>query len=156
MPPSRRARRPDVTSRAALAIALLGAAAGAQPPARFPAGADVVGVDVSVVDGDGRPVRDLAAADFAVEVDGRPRRVLSADFVDYERPAARPPVTADTGVAPSATITPVAAVEPAAPRRFVVIAVDRGELSAGGIHWTVGALPSMLDRLQPGEIGRAS
>ena len=60
-------------ARVALPVLLLGAAAGAQTPPRFPAGADVVSVDVSVVDGDGRPVRGLTAADFVVEVDGRPR-----------------------------------------------------------------------------------
>jgi VWFA-related protein len=137
-------------ARLALAFLLLGAAAGAQTP-RFPAGADVVGVDASVVDGDGRPVRDLRASDFEVEVDGRARRVLSADFVDYGPPVADPPVVADAGVGPSATNTAAAAAPPPAQRRFVVIAVDRGELSGGGIHRAVGALPALLERLGPGD-----
>ena len=131
----------------AVAVVLLGAVAGAQTPPRFPADADVVGVDASVVDGDGRPIRDLHAADFEVEVDGQPRRVLSADFVDYERPQSGPSAAAGSV---GATATPgAAAPEPPPSRRFVVIAVDRGELSAGGIHWTVVALQSLLDRLQP-------
>ena len=57
-------------------------------PTTFEAAVDVIAVDVSVVDGDGRPVRDLRADEFAVKVEGRTRRVLSIDFVDLgTRPA---------------------------------------------------------------------
>jgi VWFA-related protein len=42
---------------------------------------DRVAVDVIVVDNDGRPVTDLSAADFRLEVDGKPRQIASAEFV---------------------------------------------------------------------------
>jgi hypothetical protein len=51
---------------------ILSLAVQAQPPAqRFKSSVDVVPVDVSAVDGSGRPIRDLTAADFDVRVDGR-------------------------------------------------------------------------------------
>jgi VWFA-related protein len=50
----------------------------------FRASVDIVAVDVAVVGGDGRPVNDLAASDFAITVDGRPRPVVSATFVAQE------------------------------------------------------------------------
>jgi len=145
MPPSPKAKRLDLmrAARPALPAVLLGvAAAAAQSPPRFPARADVVSVDASVVDSDGRPIRDLASGDFEVEVDGRPRRVLSADFIDYGDPS--PP---EVGTSP--VTTSVTTSEARARRRLILIAVDRGELSAGGIHWTVEALTSLLDRLGP-------
>ena len=38
-------------------------------------------VDVTVVNGQGMPIRDLRAPDFTVTVDGQPRRVISAEFI---------------------------------------------------------------------------
>src|SRR4051812_28491193 len=55
---------------------------GAQDaPPRFRARVDVQPIDVTVVDNDGRQVRDLTAADFAVSVGGTARRVLSAEWI---------------------------------------------------------------------------
>ena len=52
-------------------------AAGEQPqPPVFGVGVDVVAVDASVVDGEGRPVLGLGPEDFRVEVDGKPRRLV--------------------------------------------------------------------------------
>ena len=133
----------------ASALALACGIAAAQTP-RFPAGADVVGVDVSVVDDDGRPIRDLGVADFEVEVDGKPRRVRSADFIEFEPP----PTPAATVAAepPAAAVVP-APEAPAPPRRarLILIAVDRGELSLGGVRIALSALQSLVDRLGPAD-----
>lgn len=48
-------------------------------------------MDVSVLDSAGRPVSDLTLNDFEVTVDGRPREVLSADFIRAGRLAEAPP-----------------------------------------------------------------
>jgi VWFA-related protein len=133
---------------------LLGAYAVAQTP-RFPAGADVVSIDVTAVDSEGRPIRDLGVADFEVEVDGRPRRVRSADFIDFERgatPAAAPgaPPATEAGKPPEAA-TPTAGVEPTR-GRLVLIAVDRGELSVGGIRIALDALGALIERLRPADL----
>ena len=47
-------------------------------------------LDVSVIDQAGRSIPDLRPADFQVEIDGRARKVLFADFTASERVAAAP------------------------------------------------------------------
>ena len=58
----------------------------------FRAGVDIIEIDVSVVDGDGRPITDLVPSDFTVEIDGESRRVVQAPFVSLrsDEPVARP------------------------------------------------------------------
>jgi hypothetical protein len=64
----------------ALVMLAVRAAAGQQPP-RFQSSVDVTSVEVTVVDGSGRPVVDLQPRDFAVRVDRSPRRVVNAQWV---------------------------------------------------------------------------
>src|SRR2546422_3289725 len=52
----------------------------AQTPS-FRAGVEALPVDVTVIDDKGQPVRDLIARDFTVRVDGRGRRVATAQWV---------------------------------------------------------------------------
>ncbi|HEX6322772.1 MAG TPA: VWA domain-containing protein [Vicinamibacterales bacterium] len=56
-----------------------------QPQTVFRSGVDRVAVDVVVVDEDGRPVSDLTAADFVLDVDGRRREIASAQFISLRR-----------------------------------------------------------------------
>ena len=42
-------------------------------------------VDVSVIDRNGKPVPDLASGDFTLTVDGKPRRIASAQFISVDR-----------------------------------------------------------------------
>jgi hypothetical protein len=44
-----------------------------------------VPVDVNVIDKSGRPVPDQAAGDFTLTVDGKPRRIVSAQFISVDR-----------------------------------------------------------------------
>jgi VWFA-related protein len=79
-------RRSPVVA-AALACACVAGVAGqqeARQTPRFDEHVNVVRVlvDARVVDGRGRPVRDLAAADFRVRIDGVPARVESAQWVE--------------------------------------------------------------------------
>jgi VWFA-related protein len=70
------------TLAAAVSIALFASSQEPQPPrTTFRSTVDLVPVDVSVVDRNGRPVSDLTAQDFTLSVDGRPRRIASAEFV---------------------------------------------------------------------------
>jgi len=55
----------------------------------FTAGVDLVTVDVSVVDNTGRPVRGLGVEDFELKVDGEPRRIVSAQFVQQSAASGR-------------------------------------------------------------------
>ena len=50
-----------------------------QPPA-FKSGVDLLTLQTTVLDKDGRPVTNLTPADFTVTVEGKPRKVLFARF----------------------------------------------------------------------------
>ena len=111
-----------------------------QAPAapRFRAGAEVIAIDVTVVDRDGNPVADLAADDFAVTVEGKPRSIQSAQFLRSDRtpPAARPDESSNTG---------------AASGRLLLIAIDDLTLESGS-RAVVEAAGALLDHLGPGDL----
>ena len=54
----------------------------AQQPPTFRSTVDLVAVDVQVVDKDGRPIGTLKPGDFDVQIAGKKRRVVSADFIE--------------------------------------------------------------------------
>ena len=71
---------------AAFSMLLVSAAAvtvaiGAQQAPTFRSEVDYVAVDVQVVNHDGRPLPRLSADKFEVSIDGKRRRVVTADFV---------------------------------------------------------------------------
>jgi VWFA-related protein len=116
--------------RACLLAVLAGGAASAQqatPPPQDPrnqptfrTSVDVVAVDVSVIDREGRPVHDLRAEDFALKVDGRVRRVRSAEYIslrrlDDDQPEA-PSFSSNTG---------------AVPGRLIMIVIDQANIRKG-------------------------
>src|SRR6187402_1253002 len=68
-----------ITAGAANTAAQQNPASPGQP--RFDTRADVVLVDVSVVDGDSRPVEGLTASDFQLEVNGQPRAIQHVQFI---------------------------------------------------------------------------
>jgi hypothetical protein len=70
---------------AALGLALLAAQDQPPPKPTFKSAVDLVPVDVNVIDRSGRPVPDLAAGDFTLTVDGKPRRIVSAQFISVDR-----------------------------------------------------------------------
>lgn len=67
-----------------LLVGLLSASVAAQEPApvRESAEVSIVEVPVRVLGRDGKPVRGLTAADFAVEDDGRPQTIVGFDAID--------------------------------------------------------------------------
>jgi VWFA-related protein len=70
--------------RAALAVLLAAIVAAPQEPQRptFRTGAELVRVDVTVNDSQGRPVTNLTADDFTVDEDGVPQKIQSFRFVE--------------------------------------------------------------------------
>ena len=63
-------------------VALL---AGPDQQATFKSGVDLVAVDVSIVDRNGRPVDDLKLDEFTLKVDGKTRKLSSAEFINLRR-----------------------------------------------------------------------
>src|SRR4030095_16700712 len=66
-----------------LLLSALALATGTQQPVqqKFDARAEVVLVDVSVLDNDGRPVEGLTAADFDLAVNAQPRAIQNVQYI---------------------------------------------------------------------------
>ncbi len=79
-------------------VALAAVVPLAQPPQNptFRSGADVVRIDVSVLDKNRVPVQGLTAADFIVREEGKPRPVVAVGEVVLP-PAPAPPASVRTG-----------------------------------------------------------
>jgi VWFA-related protein len=155
-------RRPTigpVAVLAGLALAMAAAAtpwlaAQAPPPAQatqpvFKSGVELIAVDVAVVDKNGYPVAGLRPDQFQVTVDGKPRRVVSAEFMEFatRTGAPRAPLAA-RAVTP--TYTSNEQVAPSAPQgRLIYLAVDQGSFKPLGARGAMEAARRFIDRLQP-------
>src|SRR5262245_17038457 len=87
-------------------------------------GTDFVTVDVQVVDRDSNPVSTLGKGDFEVTIDGRTRRVMSAEFI------------------------PAAGAEP----RAFFLAVDAGSFAATDTARFVQAAKGFAAQLLPTDV----
>jgi VWFA-related protein len=129
-----------VATLAAAGIAATAQQQQPQPPRpSFSASVDIVSVDVNVIDRNGRPVRDLEAGDFTLLVDGRPRKIASAQFISVtapQTPTEAPPVQYTTNVN-------------AANGRLIVIVVDRGSIAPLRSKDVFAAAARFVDRLAP-------
>jgi hypothetical protein len=67
-------------------LALAGAVCGvaAQQTPTFRAGVDLIAVDVQVVASSGLPIGGLGPEKFQVAINGRPRKVVSAELLRYD------------------------------------------------------------------------
>jgi VWFA-related protein len=118
--------------------------ASQQPPFTLRTSTDVVLVNVSVRDKDGKFLRDLKAGDFTILEDGKPQQVISLDIentdsvVSSETPATRPleALRTQATAAPSNDTKPVPQAE-FKDRRLIVLFFD-------------------LSSMQPEELDRAS
>jgi VWFA-related protein len=126
------------------ALALVVAAALQSQPT-FRVGVDLVRVDVSVADKDGRPVSDLRPDDFVVTIDGSPRQVAFARLYGPSHVAAGAPATRPT---PSPTYATNRSAEPG---RIVVFVVDLESMNAGYEKVLLATAASLVDRLAPGD-----
>ena len=108
-------------------------AAGQDKPAPFRVAVVVVAVDVQVIDKNGHPVPDLGPEKFSVTINGRRRRILSAERIGGEG--------GDRSIAakPSA----------AAPGRVIVIAVDCVSFDATASRGVIQAVRQFVRQLSP-------
>ncbi len=127
------------------AVAVLAPAARAQQV--FPARVELVAVDATVVDREGRPVADLRTEDFEVKVGGRPRKVVVAQLVRQVAPVAEAaPAAAATAAAPEPAFS---SNQDAPPGRLIVLVPDVGWMSSGGGRAAMEASQRFLARLAP-------
>jgi VWFA-related protein len=121
---------------AAAGVALLSVSFQQQPPAppTFKSSVDIVPVDVSVIDRSGRPVSDLQAADFNLTIDGKPRRLASAEFISvakYAEEAPPQPLQYSSNAS-------------AAGGRLVAIAIDQANIRPGDAKRVIDAAKRFL------------
>ena len=109
---------------------------GGQVPT-FRSGVEVVSVDVGVVDKSGVPLRGLAPADFLVTVGGRPRHVVTAEFI--ERPLAESLPAYGQGL--------VSTNEGAGVGRQFAFVVDQSMLDPGSARFVSHAASPFFSRL---------
>ena len=114
--------------------------ASAQPASapRFRSGAEVVAIDVTVINDKGEPVADLTAGDFIVSVEGRPRTIQSAQFLKSDSTPRQPRPDESSNSDPTSG-------------RLLLIVTDDGTLRMGSFP-VVAAARALLDRLGPGDL----
>jgi VWFA-related protein len=130
---------------AIIVVAALTVAGGDQqlPPPLFRAGVDILTVEASVLDGNGRSIADLTPADFTVILDGTPRRVRDARFYNNGEIASR---THSSDAASSAPVT-----NAADDGRIVVFVVDRDSIAPGAERAILESAASLLEGLRPSD-----
>ena len=116
----------------------------------FQSGVELIAVDVAIVDKQGNPITGLRPDQFEVTIDGKPRRVVSAEFIEFT-PAAPPAGT--TPVASRAIVPAYSSneqVAPTAPQgRLIFLAIDQGSFRNFGARGAMEAARRFIDRLQP-------
>jgi VWFA-related protein len=104
-------------------------------PAPFRVAVDVVAVDVQVIGRDGRPVPDLGPEKFSVTINGRRRRVLTAERIG-----------GDDGEGPgSVSNAPLSTMK----GRVIVIAVDCVSFDATESRHVIQAVRAFVKQLSP-------
>ena len=117
------------------------------PSPVFRAGVELVTVDVTALDSNGRQVTDLKPAEFEVEIDGDRRQVTSAEYVRLADPlrvigAPHKVVVADETFSSSNT-------KGAPSGRLVMILVDQGNIRSGSARAVMNNARKFVDTLTP-------
>jgi VWFA-related protein len=139
----------------AVLIAALPSVSLAQAPSPMPqaqqpvfrAGIELVTVDVTALDSNGRQVTDLSPADFEVEIDGDRRQVASAEYVRSVDPL-RTIGTPHKVVVPDETFS--SSNSKGAPSgRLILILVDQGNIRSGSARAVMNNAKKFVDTLTP-------
>jgi VWFA-related protein len=124
-----------------------------QKPPVFRTGVDLLTVDATVLDREGRQVVDLKPAEFQVEVDGEPRPVVTAEYVKLvdDTPV---PVGVKRVAAP--TVSPDEAffstnTRTVAQGRAILILVDQGNIRVGQGRHMMRSAASFVNSLEPAD-----
>ncbi len=134
--------------------ALLPAQSPTQPPQTpvFRTGIDLLTVDVTVTDSDGRQVTDLGPKDFTIEVDGDARQVVSAEYLRMTEDiiVSQVPQPRRAAVAPEQTYFSSNSASRASGRSILVL-VDQGNIRSGAARGVMRSAVKFIDNLQPSD-----
>jgi VWFA-related protein len=119
-------------------------AAQQQPPQPvFETKAELVLVDVNVVDRESKPVTTLAAGDFQLEVNGQTRPIASVQFIS----------TTPANVTPAAPREAEASSNEAETTgRLLLFVVDESSLRVGASRSVLRTAQTLFERLAPGDL----
>jgi VWFA-related protein len=136
-----------------LAFALVSSLRGQVPAAPvFKSGVELVAIDVRVSDRDGRPLAGLTPGDFEVSIDGKPRRVVSADFVAAATGERARGASAVAELPPEAVYSSNADETPAGGQgRLIALLIDQGSFEGRASRAATTAAQRFLDRLGPSD-----
>lgn len=127
---------------ALVALALSAAPHAQQQPPVFRSGVELVMVDVQVVDKKGEPILSLRLDQFEVTIDGKKRKVVSAQLVEASTGVATPSTGAAADAAPA---------KPIAPGNVYVLAIDQGSFRAINAPSAMHAVREFVKRLSPAD-----
>jgi VWFA-related protein len=129
----------------AAAVLLPGLLLAQQPI--FRSKVDLVAVDTQVIDRDGAPITTLASKNFQVWINNQPRKVVSADLIQY-------PLTVARSILPSFFEEPDL-VRPDVPEvkgRVIVLVVDEMSFSAQALPMMIKTAKTFLSTLPPDDV----
>ena len=127
----------------ALVLALATTVAAQQPQTPiFRAGIDVLTVEASVLDRNGKPVIDLAPGDFTVTIDGKPRRVRDARFYGDGN--------TEVVTRPESPV-PGPVTNTSEDGRILVFVIDRDSIAPGNEKVVLDAATTVVDGLGPAD-----
>lgn len=115
------------------------------PQPSFRSGTDVLLIDATVLDREGRPIVDLTERDFEVRLDGKARRIVSVQFLGSPSvQSAADPAALSAGRSYTSNVD-AALVRP----NLIVIVVDQGNITPGNAMSAVRAAAQFVDGLAP-------
>jgi VWFA-related protein len=136
--------RAPVAVSVALVACWLAALAAQSPEAPvFRSGVEMLEVDVLAIDGQGTPIPDLQAPEFAVSVDGHPRRVISSQYISDVGPA---PQRAETAADPY-----ISTNTDYRPGRLIGIVIDQNSMTTDGLRGAQPAITRFIAGLAPND-----
>jgi VWFA-related protein len=123
----------------------------------FRVNVDLVQMDVTVTDSDGRHVTDLTAEDFIILQDHKPREITNFSLVRVKDPAVEKlsvhKPASRTGDAPPPPALPLMNHEPEQFRRKIALVVDDMGISWEGMVYVRESLRKWVDEeMQPGDL----
>ena len=113
----------------------------------FRAGVELVSVDITALDNNGRQVTDLTAAELDVEIDGNKRQVATVEYIRSADPL-RVIGAPHKVVVPDETFSTSNAK--GAPRgRLIVLLIDQGNIRTGAARSSMNSAKKFVDTLTP-------
>ncbi|HUQ86971.1 MAG TPA: VWA domain-containing protein, partial [Vicinamibacterales bacterium] len=113
------------------------------PRPSFETKAELVLVDVNVVDREAKPVPTLTPADFELEVNGQPRKIDSLQFISTVATNTTPATPREAAFTSNDTETT---------GRLLLFVIDEGSLRIGANRTILRTAQSLFDRLAPGDL----